>query len=542
MANRERQIRIYDMHSWTGIALGIMLFVVCFTGSVALFYNEFRNWEDPATRVEQTDQTIPMQDIFTEWLDENVQGRDITFASLNAPGGRDRSYFSGFLNVRDEEGETEFLSQSWNPATGEPIENTREAGANRFLYNLHRDLSWPEALGGRTVGRALVGIVGIAFMLLVLTGIIAHTKITKELFSLRYLKSVRLKWQDTHKVFGLWTVPFSSMIAFTGAYLGVIAILAPLIAAITVQGDTEKLVQAIGIGPSEKAGIEAEMISVDKALATPHPETGIMPTGVTMENFGDLNAAYTMQYPVDDRLLFFDQYKISAVDGRELPLSETLSPNEPLPRILGALTPLHYGTYGGIVLKIGYFLMGIALCVMAALGNMMWIERRLHGGEGNKSEKFYRALSALSTGVCAGMPAASVVILHFDKFYWGAEATRYSNVVSIFFIVWLATLIFAWFRGNDYRAARELLAATGLGMMALPISNGLMTGDFLWSAFGTGASGSAWFDLTFLIFGALICAGAMKIPANRPIDKRRAKKARKASEEPAVDPGLQPAE
>ncbi|MEM8703329.1 MAG: PepSY-associated TM helix domain-containing protein, partial [Pseudomonadota bacterium] len=78
--------------------------------------------------------------------------------------------------------------------------------------------------------RILVGLVGIAFLLLILTGIVAHTKFTKELFTLRYLKSVRLKWQDSHKVMGLWTSPFAAMIALTGAFLGVIALLLPLLA------------------------------------------------------------------------------------------------------------------------------------------------------------------------------------------------------------------------------------------------------------------------------------------------------------------------
>ncbi|MEO1044558.1 MAG: PepSY-associated TM helix domain-containing protein [Pseudomonadota bacterium] len=540
MANRERQIRIYDMHSWTGIALGIMLFVVCFTGSIALFYNEFRGWEDPAARIEPTEQPVIMHGVFTEWLAENMDGREVTYVGFTAPGNRHQDFFEGFLNLRGEDGEIEFLRQRWDPNTGAAIA-TREEGANRFLYDLHRDLSWPEVLGGRTVGRAIVGIVGIAFMLLVLTGIIAHTKITKELFSLRYLKSVRLKWQDTHKVFGLWTVPFSSMIAFTGAYLGVIALLAPLLAAITVKGDTEKLVEAIGLGVAEKAGIEAEMMPVDQALTIPHPETGAKAVSINVENWGDANAAYTINYPVDDRLVYYDQHKISAVDGRALPTPEFLSPTKPLPRTLAALSPLHYGIFGGIALKIGYFLMGMAIAVMAALGNMMWVERRLHGGEGNKSEKFYRRLSALTTGVCGGMPLASVAILHFDKFYWGAEAGRMSSVISAFFIVWLATLVFAFTRSNQYRTARELLAATGLTMLALPISNGLATGDFLWSAFGTAASVSAWFDLAFLIFGAIICAVAMKMPASRPIDLRRAKKASEIIE-PDVDPSLQPAE
>ncbi|MEL6934323.1 MAG: PepSY-associated TM helix domain-containing protein [Pseudomonadota bacterium] len=538
MANREKHVRIYDLHSWTGIALGLMVFVVCFTGSLALFHDEFHVWEDPTHRIEATDNPVPIHDLFSEWIDENKGYKTPQFASIS-PAHDGRGYYEGFVSLKDSEGEFEQLVQKWDAKTGARLP-AREDGANRFLYDLHRDLAWPEILGGRQIGRALVGVVGIAFMLIILSGVIAHTKIVKELFSLRYLRSVRLKWQDTHKVLGLWGLPFSSMIAFTGAWLGVITLLLPLLAAVTVAGDVDKLANALGLEQQEAAGVAVEMLPFDVPLNTRHPETGALPQRVFATNWGDNNATYTMNYPVDDRLVFSDQLRISAVDGSDIPITDRIAADEPLPRMLGAISPLHYGTFGGVALKLVYFAMGMMLAIMAALGNMMWIERRLHGGEGHKSEKFYRRLSAFTTGVCAGLPVASFGVLLLDALYWGSEPARFNIAVMSFFAIWLATLGFAFVRKNDYRATREMLGLSGVVLLAMPIVNGLTTGDYFWTALGSSASVAGWFDISFIILGGLTLATANKLPRNRPVDKRR--RAQGSESAPGFDSELQPAE
>jgi len=181
----------------------------------------------------------------------------------------------------------------------------------------------------------------------------------------------------------------------------------------------------------------------------------------------------------------------------------------------------------------------MGLAVMSALGSMMWIERRRHGGEGNKSDRFYAILSAINTGVCAGLPAAAVAVLAFDKVYWGAEAARYTSMVWFLFGAWLLAAIFGFMRGNDYKANRELLAVTGFGLVALAPLNWIVTGDVMWSNFSTGAAGSAWFDLAFILLGSSAVFIAAKLPAERPVDKRRQKKAEAALDS---DAELQPAE
>lgn len=44
--NLERHHRNYDLHSWSRVAQGLFIFVVCFTGCLALFDAELHAWED----------------------------------------------------------------------------------------------------------------------------------------------------------------------------------------------------------------------------------------------------------------------------------------------------------------------------------------------------------------------------------------------------------------------------------------------------------------------------------------------------------------
>ncbi|MEM6858621.1 MAG: PepSY-associated TM helix domain-containing protein [Pseudomonadota bacterium] len=539
MANRERQIRIYDLHSWTGVCLGIIMFFVCFTGSVALFHHEFEGWEDPARRGDIPANPIEINEPLADWIDRTSEtlGVEPTNVSVTLPHD-EHGHYDFFMSGQDAEKVFQFGFGRFDATTGEELP-FREAGANRALYDLHRDLAWPDTLGGRQVGRILVGLVGISFLLLILTGIVAHTKITKELFTLRYLKSVRLKWQDSHKVMGLWTSPFAAMIALTGAFLGVIALLLPLLAFVTMKGDQEALIAELGLEQPVAVGVAAPMISVDEIGPRIHPETGQPVNAIRYSNYGDQNAQAFLTYKAEQRLLYSDQITVSAVTGEVQPGADFFLTNGPFAYILATFSPLHYGTYGGITLKLIYFVLGMGIAVMSALGNMMWIERRRHGGEGNKSDRYYAILSGINTGVCAGLPLAAVAALAFDKLYWGTEAARYSSAMSFLFAAWAAIAVFGFVRGNDYKANREILAVTGFGLVALAPLNWIVTGDVMWSSFGTGAASSAWFDLAFIIMGASAVGVAAKLPADRPTDKRRRKKAQTTIQ---AEGELQPAE
>ncbi|MEL6827965.1 MAG: PepSY-associated TM helix domain-containing protein [Pseudomonadota bacterium] len=532
--DRARHQRNYDLHSWAGITLGLIVFIVCFSGSFALFDNEIKTWEDPALRLSVNETPIEINETFTTWIEENAENAELEFMRLDFPTDY-KPYYYGVVSWHDADDVHHDVMQRWDANTGAPID-IRGGGLSEWILDFHRDFMWPDLLGGRTVGRSLVGIVGIVLMLAILTGIIAHTKIREEAYSMRLKRSQRLKWQDSHKVVGLWGLPFFIMIAFTGAYLGVIVIVSQLIAATAYKGDVDALVEAV-LGPTTEAtGQQVQMISMDELREMQHPDSGKDPYMVIMRNYGDAAAEFDVFYPASSRLTFSDVTYINGATGEPSPPNEFREETGAM-RVANAITPLHYGTYGGIWLKFLYFVLGMSLAVVTALGSMMWIERRKHGNEGEKTLTFYNRLGYFNTGIIMGLPVATIAIFYLDKLYVGAESARLVTTGWTFFAAWALGLLYACVRRDDYKSTRELLILTGALAMGIPVLNGLVTGQWFPAYVGADHSIAAWVDVSMLVGGALTVLAGYLAPAER-LDKqaRRAKAKAEAQKEAAADP------
>jgi uncharacterized iron-regulated membrane protein len=533
--DRARYKRNYDLHSWIGITLGLIVYVVAFTGCFALFADEIHVWEDPAARLELPGDPAPITPIFESWMQAEADGRDIEFVSFNYPA-HEAPYYSAYLLLKGDKG-FETRESKWNSATGERLPE-RGQGLSTWLLDIHRDFMWPDVLGGRTIGRGLVGIAGSILLLAILTGVIAHTKIREEAYSWRLKRSTRLKWQDTHKIVGLWGLPFFLMIAFTGAVLGIVSLLAPIVAAIAFKGDVEALEHTVFGDHAEPAGIEAPMLNLEAFRTIRHPDSGRLPHHITFENYGDLNAVYNLVYETDSELLLVESVSVSGVTGKAIETSQS-SPMKPSTRATGAIAPLHYATYGGLWLKFLYFFLGLALAIITALGSMMWIERRKHGNEGSKSAQFYDRLSHLNTGIVMGLPVATLSLFYFDRLYSGAETVRLVAIGWTYFAVWAAALLFAFARRSDYQTTRGMLMLVGLMAIGVPVLDGATTGDWFFLAPVTTMPAHASLNFAMLVAGALSSICALAAPAGRA-DGRRSKIALDVTD--GLSPSRTPAE
>ena len=521
--DRVRHKRNYDLHSWTGVALGMFLYIVCFTGSIALFYHEMLSWEDPTKRIELQAEPAAFNETFTQWVDGLSAEGEVEFLNFTYPTVYE-PYYQAYAHqhISDDEHADHFMR--WHPTTLEQVE-VREDGMARWLYDFHRDLMWPTQLGGRTIGRALVGVAGVILLLSIITGVIAHTKIREELFSLRYLRSVRLKWQDTHKVLGLWGLPFYAMIALTGAVLGIVTLLAPIIAVLAFKGDQQALFDAVIGQPPDAVGVQAQMISVDELAQMRHPESGEAPWYVITHHWGDEGAVLDVYFKSETELKYAEGVSVSGTTG-EFTYSATTDTETPGNRLTAAMAPLHYGTYGGIALKALYFVLGMSLAVITALGTMMWIERRLHGNEGNRSQVFYRGLSRLNVGVCVGILVASSGLFIHNSLYVGSEAARLAWTGWTYFGLWFAAIAYAFARKDEYKATIEMMAASGAALIAASVLNSVTTGHTIWSGLlGNGHAPTAWVDVTLIGLGMATIAIAASLPKART-EKGRPKKAK----------------
>ena len=499
---RDRRVRIYGLHSWTGIVLGFLIYLVCLTGTFAVFHAEIALWQDPEARLAVADAPVPIHPLVTEWIDETAPDKEITFLNLDLPNAL-QPYYAAVVFFREDDGHIHHEHQYWNTTTGQPIELEGD-GLGRWILEFHQDMFWPDRFGGHIVGEIIIGLAGLFLMLSILTGVLTHRKLVKELFTLRSRRNPRVAWKDAHNVFGVWGLPFHFTIALTGAFLGIVSLMLPILAVLAFGGDIERVSELLSNGRGEPAGISAPMISLDGAAANVHPESGQPVQRVFVEHWGDRNARYTLNFQVDGEILLGQQRVISGVTGEPLPMGSLNPEYAVAPRVLAMMSALHYGTFGNLPTKLIYFILGLLLSAVIAFGLVVWVERRSGSSLGGQSPIFYTRLRKLIVGFCLGLLLANVAIFYHDLFYVGAERERLFWTGTVYFSIWLFAIVFAQLVSTPRAALRTLLWVAALACFALPFIHAAMTGDAFWQLASMQNTVSAWVDIAALLMALLL--------------------------------------
>mgnify|MGYP000545040647 CR=1 FL=1 len=143
---------------------------------------------------------------FEAWIDDNSLIQEVDSVKFYYPSDH-QPYFKASMETSGPSNSKKTHEIRWNSHTGEVLD-VKQSGLTDWLRDFHRHLMWPAKWGGERFGRFLVGIAGMTLIFSIITGIITHTKIIKQMFVLRTEGSQLLKWQDLHKVLGLWPLPF----------------------------------------------------------------------------------------------------------------------------------------------------------------------------------------------------------------------------------------------------------------------------------------------------------------------------------------------
>lgn len=510
---QSRTKRIYDLHAWTGVTCGLFVFIVSLSGIFALFGDELHSWEDPQLRITLKGEPLPAMPLLGGFAEEAETRGKLQSLSLNLPTPKE-PYYAAFAWVRPEGARSsELISRRWHPYTGKVLAE-RGDGFVHWLVDFHRNLMLE-----RTLGRALVGLGGVLLLLSILSGVVTHRKILREMFTWRLDRSVRLKWQDSHKAIGVWGLPFHIMIAFTGAWLGLIVVLLPIVAMISFKGDQGAVIAAVTGPQVQAAGVRAEMYSIDTAASEVADRIGAKPESVRFLHWGDANGEYRFLYRPKGVLIDQSPVVVKAVSGEILKPELTSQPGISH-RVLAAMTTLHYALFAGLWMKFLYALLGLLLSIVTATGLMMWLERRVHGNEGRSPPIVYTALARTTVGVCAGMGLASFAIFHADKLLNVYPEGRMAAVGTAYFGVWAAALVYAWLRGSEYMACKELLGTTGIVAASIPLTNAFVTGASIPQLLAEGHSYAAGTDITCAISGACLLLIAWTLPSRRPAGRR----------------------
>ncbi len=190
------------LHSWSGLILGWLLFAIVLSGTATVFRSEISGWMRPEiARTAPPDAAI---EAAVRWLGEHhpkaagwyLTAPDERIATTQAVFGRSRR--------------TARLSRHRTRSRQRAAPMSRATLGGEFLYRFHFELQLPYPWG-----RFLAVAAAMMMLIAIVSGIIIHKRIFKDIFTFRAGKGKR-SWLDAHNVLGVLALPFHLMITATG--------------------------------------------------------------------------------------------------------------------------------------------------------------------------------------------------------------------------------------------------------------------------------------------------------------------------------------
>jgi uncharacterized iron-regulated membrane protein len=488
---------LYSTHAWIGIISGILLFVVTFSGIPALFDHEIEFWQYPMYGEVDSDMGSHEKELDLEKLLSATTNINFDYDSYFIQPASDINSHVILAHFATEEDESDFRyldAHQYKEFPSSPSE------LNHLLSHLHTDLHLPNPWGGY-----LVGLAGMAMLLAIIAGIFIHVKWRKEFVMLRPKRSWRLLLTDQHKLLGLWSLPFTLILAFTGTILGLLGLISPILALTAFNGNVEKATIAV-LGPrAEVTGEYSPVYPLNELLN--RLEIDLADTSIEFIQVSGLKILTTGDYkktdlkekdPKEDSkqedstqdkkwvtdiggIIKFSGYHNDKLSNLET-VTYNLSTGEkihrgsfvekgPFQRIFAAVTPLHYVLFGNTWLKVFYALSALAACGLILTGNMLWLNKRGHGME--------HWLSKLSLGTCGGLVVSTSMTFLCSQLLYGftfPEGSHLHHHIEewVFWGTWLSIIILPFIYNNGFKLSHYLLRLTSLSLFATLFADGFI--------------------------------------------------------------------
>lgn len=344
-------------HSWMGLTVSALMYLVCLTGTIVVFFEEFERWEQP--NIEEYNQ-LPNSslDIAIAQFYQRVQSPAPQLYIVLPTEAVPRAHVS--------DGKNEFFINKDGSLSDAPIE-----GWTHFLKALHINLHLPQILG-----LIIVGVMGVLLCSLIISGLIAHPRIFKDAFKLRLGDNKNKEQADIHNRLGVWGTPFYFMIGLTGAFIGLVSIIIAAGAFVLYDNDRGKMIDAVYGGDPVVVSTTAPP-NLTKALASlSQVAPNAKPIYFLIHDINTDKQFVEIAATLPNRLIYSEMYRFKN-DGSYIN-HQGLSDASVGGQIAYSVYRIHFGHFGGFAVKIFYALMGLALVIICASGMNIWLAKRKH--------------------------------------------------------------------------------------------------------------------------------------------------------------------
>ncbi|QEI07122.1 PepSY domain-containing protein [Pigmentiphaga aceris] len=511
-----------DVHTWTGLLVGWILFAMFLTGTVSFFRDELSQWMRPEVR------TTTLVDAATA---ANRVGDTLQRIAPDSP-----AWYITFPDARANtaqvtwRGTKGFESGAFDPATGQRLE-ARETRGAEFFYIFHFQLHYLPVIWGRIIA----GICAMFMLIAIVTGVIVHKKIFVDFFTFRWGKGQR-SWLDAHNVLSVFGLPFHLMITYTGL-ITLMALYVPwgIQAQYPTQADRARFNSEFSafLNPTKPAGEAAPLLPLATFVqaAEQHWKDG-QAGRLQVINAGDKTARVVVVRRDSQRISNSPSYQI--FDGVTGEVLKTVDGARPAAETRGVLYGLHIGRFADDTLRWLYFLCSLGGTAMVGTGLVMWtVKRRTKLPDPTRPHIGFRLVERLNIASIAGLSIAMAGMLWLNRLLPVGLAQRAEWEINGFFIIWGVTLLHAIARPAKRAWLEQLWAGVAL-LALLPVFNLIATSRGLINSVRDGDWVFAGVDLMLLALAALLAEIARRTAKHQP----RAKPAkRNAVAQPKISTG-----
>ena len=422
-------------HSVVGLAFSAVLYWVCLSGAVTVFADDIDRWD-------QTD--LPSYERMAPEAVERASraAYDLAktpprlFLVLPTPTAPHTVVLAG--------------EDKWRADADGTLLGPAPEGWGAFVTDLHVRLHVPG-----TWGYSLVGLTGIGMTALIISGLLAHPRIFRDAFRWRRSGNLRVSQADLHNRIGVWGAPLFLALALTGAFLGLAQLVILVNAQMLHGGDMGAATRPLYGDTGPVSGDPAPLVDLTgplRQLEAMHPDyrplyAEISAPGTTGQRV-HLYAVPPNRLPYAERFDFDAGATFAGVLG--------MAGGEIGRQVFASVYPVHFGTFGGLPVRLLYFLFGIGLSVVCAGGVDIWLTRsRISGWP-----------ARLWPGVAWGAPALlalTAATIASPALFWGGQAL----------ILVLLAVKKSW---NPAKIRAVLQGATAALLIALPVIHAVRHG------------------------------------------------------------------
>lgn len=459
------------LHTWAGLLAGWVLFLIFLTGTFTVFFPEISLWMQPE-RVASRPMT---QTEAAQVAERFVMDRGLHDARLliRLPMERRPDLRIGALR-KGEAVRTYYI----DTATGQDVP-VRETQGGYLFQALHWRLNIDR--DSTELGIWIVGLATAIMLAVLVSGIVIHKRIFKDIFVFRPRSSYQRSWLDAHNVSSVLSLPFLFLIAYTGLVF-LYYIYMPAGISALYGGDRDAFRRdSVFINSAAGSGIPQSRMKSFESF-----------TRIAIAEFGEGKVDSIRLFPKDGRTEVevwrvrndrigqqMDRLVFDAESGR---LLHTVIERLPAQRVQSVLAGLHLAEFGGHAMRWLYFAMGLFGTASIATGLVLFIIKRQRktATVSATGQRWHAAAARTNVAAVAGLCIACGAYLWSNRLLPADLAGRSLLEVQCFFFVWGLSVVHALTRPH-LSAWIEQLSVAALIAILLPAVNLTFTGQWFGS-------------------------------------------------------------